>query len=243
MSGAAPAGGPGSVPAEIFKAYDVRGLYGEQMDGETAHLLGRAFARVLAELRGKESGELRVGVGRDMRLQAPEMAGRLAAGLADEGATVLDVGMVGTEQLYFLVGARELDGGAMITASHNPKAYTGVKLVREGALALSGETGIQRVREVIEAGMGTGRSTTRSAPRTICSPVCGSEPRAAWGPSGGRRRTRSPAKRSRARGRSWLPRSHRWSWPAATRRVHACSSPSVVTSCSPPTCPPPSRPN
>ncbi len=102
-----------------------------------------------------------------MRLQAPEMAGRLAAGLADEGATVLDVGMVGTEQLYFLVGARELDGGAMITASHNPKAYTGVKLVREGALALSGETGIQRVREVIEAGMGTAPGGGRTESVTI----------------------------------------------------------------------------
>lgn len=74
-------GGPGSVPEGIFKAYDVRGLYGEQMDGDTAYLLGRAFARVLADLRGKPVSDLRVGVGRDMRLQAPEMAGRLRDGL------------------------------------------------------------------------------------------------------------------------------------------------------------------
>ena len=147
-------GGPGSVPAGIFKAYDVRGIYGEEMDGETASLLGRAFARVLAELRDKRVGELRVGLGRDMRIQAPEMAGRLRDGLLAEGADVLDAGMVGTEMLYFLVGSRELDGGAMVTASHNPKAYTGVKLVREGALALSGETGIERVRDAIEAGLG-----------------------------------------------------------------------------------------
>ena len=147
-------GGPGSVPEGIFKAYDVRGLYGEQMDGDTAYLLGRAFARVLADLRGKPVSDLRVGVGRDMRLQAPEMAGRLRDGLIAEGAHVLDAGMVGTEMLYFMVGARELDGGAMVTASHNPKAYTGVKLVREGALALSGDTGITAIRDLILGGLG-----------------------------------------------------------------------------------------
>jgi phosphomannomutase len=149
-----PNGGAGAVPAGIFKAYDVRGLYGSEMDGETAYLLGRAFARVLGELREKPANELRVGVGRDMRLQAPEMAGRLREGLIAEGAHVVDAGMVGTEMLYFMVGARELDGGAMITASHNPKAYTGVKLVREGALALSGETGITQIRDLILEGLG-----------------------------------------------------------------------------------------
>jgi phosphomannomutase len=142
-----------SIPPEIFKAYDVRGLYGSDMDGETAYLLGRGFARVLAGLAGKQPADLRVGLGRDMRLQAPEMAGRLRDGLVDEGVSVLDAGMVGTEMLYFLVGSRELDGGAMVTASHNPKAYTGVKLVREGALALSGDTGITAIRDVLEAGL------------------------------------------------------------------------------------------
>ena len=142
-----------SVKPEIFKAYDVRGLYGDDMDGETAYLLGRGFARVLSDLREKPASELRVGLGRDMRLQAPEMAGRLAEGLMAEGCEVLDAGMVGTEMLYFLVGSRELDGGAMVTASHNPKAYTGVKLVREGALALSGDAGIQDIRRKLEAGL------------------------------------------------------------------------------------------
>ena len=142
-----------SIPPEIFKAYDVRGIYGRDMDGDTAYLLGRGFARVLADLAGKETGDLRIGLGRDMRLQAPEMAGRLRDGLVDEGVDVLDAGMVGTEMLYFLVGSRELDGGAMVTASHNPKAYTGVKLVREGALALSGDTGITAIRDLLEAGL------------------------------------------------------------------------------------------
>jgi phosphomannomutase len=140
-------------PAAIFKAYDVRGLYGEEMDGETAYLVGRAFARVLAGLRARETAELRIGLGRDMRIQAPEMSRRVRDGLTAEGCAVLDAGMIATEMLYELVGSRELDGGAMVTASHNPKAWTGIKLVREGALALSGEAGIDDVRATIEAGL------------------------------------------------------------------------------------------
>jgi phosphomannomutase len=142
------------APPGIFKAYDIRGIYGTEMDETTAHAVGRAFARVLARLRGKSPAELRIGLGRDMRLTAPTMAAELRDGLIFEGATVLDAGMVATEMLYHLVGSRELDGGAMVTASHNPKAYTGVKLVREGALALSGDAGIGEVRAEIEAGLG-----------------------------------------------------------------------------------------
>jgi phosphomannomutase len=140
-------------PAGIFKAYDIRGVYGEEIDAETAHLIGRAFARVLARLRDKETSQLRVGLGRDMRLSGPEMAAGVRRGLVEEGVTVLDAGEIATEMSYFLVGSRELDGGAMVTASHNPKRYTGVKLIREGALALSGDAGIQDVRTEIEAGL------------------------------------------------------------------------------------------
>jgi phosphomannomutase len=140
----------------IFKAYDIRGLYGEQIDADTALAIGRAFAQVLSQLSGKPVGELHVGLGRDMRLTAPELAARYREGLLMEGAHVLDVGQVGTEMLYFLVGSRELDGGLMCTASHNPKAYTGAKLVREGAIALSGDAGIQDIRRAIEAGLGDG---------------------------------------------------------------------------------------
>jgi phosphomannomutase len=138
----------------IFKAYDIRGLYGEQIDAETAELIGRAFVRVISELEGKPAGELRLGLGRDMRLTAPELAPAYRDGMCSEGATVLDAGMVATEMLYFLVGSRELDGGLMCTASHNPKQYTGAKLVGRGALALSGDSGIGEVRELIEAGLG-----------------------------------------------------------------------------------------
>ncbi len=142
------------VPDEIFKAYDIRGLYGEQIDGDVAEAIGRAFAHVLSDLGGKPTGELRIGLGRDMRLSAPELALRYRDGMLAEGASVVDAGMVGSEMLYWLVGARELDGGLMCTASHNPKAYTGAKLVREGAIALSGDAGIQDVRRRIAAGLG-----------------------------------------------------------------------------------------
>ncbi|HLM86522.1 MAG TPA: phosphomannomutase/phosphoglucomutase [Solirubrobacteraceae bacterium] len=144
-----------TVTPDIFKAYDIRGLYPQQIDGELAQRIGGAFARVLGELAGKPVGELRVGLGRDMRLSAPELAARYREGLLDAGASVIDAGQVGSEMLYFLVGSRELDGGLMCTASHNPKAYTGAKLVREGAIALSGDSGIQDIRREVEAGMGS----------------------------------------------------------------------------------------
>src|SRR5215207_9529555 len=145
------------VPGEVFKAYDIRGLYGEQIDGDGAEQIGRAFVRVLADLAGKDPGALRIGLGRDMRLSAPELAARYRAGLVAEGAHVLDAGMVGTEMLYFLVGSRGLDGGLMCTASHNPKPYTGAKLVREGAVALTGDAGIGQIRDAIAAGLGASR--------------------------------------------------------------------------------------
>jgi phosphomannomutase len=139
-----------SPDPEIFKAYDIRGLYGEQIDGDIAEQIGRAFARVLSTLAGKPRSQLRVGLGRDMRLSAPELAARYREGLLSEGVHVLDAGLVGSEMLYYLVGSRELDGGLMCTASHNPKAYTGAKLMRDGAIPLSGDAGIQDIRLTIE---------------------------------------------------------------------------------------------
>jgi phosphomannomutase len=138
----------------IFKAYDIRGVYGEDIDAEAAELIGRAFARVIGELEEKPTSELRLGLGRDMRLTAPELAQAYRTGMCAEGATVLDAGQVGTEMLYYLVGSRELDGGLMCTASHNPKKYTGAKLVRRGAIALSGDAGIGEVKAKVQDGMG-----------------------------------------------------------------------------------------
>src|SRR3954447_16755912 len=91
---------PSRMDPSIFKAYDVRGVYGEQLDGDDAYRIGRAFARVLSDEEGNPVAELRIGLGPVMRLTAPEMAGRYADGMRDEGADVVDVGMVGTEMLY-----------------------------------------------------------------------------------------------------------------------------------------------
>jgi phosphomannomutase len=136
------------VPVSIFKAYDVRGLYGDEIDGDVAYDVGRAFVRVLG------GDEPRIGLGRDMRLTAPELAQRYRDGMVAEGAHVIDAGMVGTEMLYWLVGSHDLDGGLMCTASHNPKAYTGAKLVERGAVALSGDEGIGEIRDLVDAGLG-----------------------------------------------------------------------------------------
>ncbi len=146
-----------AIDPSIFKAYDIRGLHGEQLGPDDAEQIGRAFVRVIAGLSGKPQEQLRLGLGRDMRLTAPEMAARYRAGMVAEGAHVVDVGQVGTEMLYWTVGSKGLDGGIMCTASHNPKAYTGAKLVKEGAIALSGDEGIQDIRALIEAGLGDAR--------------------------------------------------------------------------------------
>src|SRR3954453_11401843 len=142
-----------AIDLGIFKAYDVRGLYGDQIDGDVAEQVGRAFARVLSDMSGKPTDQLRIGLGRDMRLTAPELSARYRDGITSEGADVVDAGMVGTEMLYFLVGSRDLDGGLMCTASHNPKAYTGAKLVERGSIALSGDRGIGDIRRLVDEGL------------------------------------------------------------------------------------------
>ncbi len=128
----------------VFKAYDVRGLYPEELDEAGAYAIGRAYVEQFAPAR--------VAVGRDMRLSSPSMAAAAREGAADAGADVLDLGMVGTEMLYFAVGDLELDGGIMVTASHNPKQYTGMKIVRGGALPVGGESGLLDVRDRARAG-------------------------------------------------------------------------------------------
>jgi phosphomannomutase len=123
----------------IFKAYDVRGIYPSELDEEGAYAIGRA---VVEQFEPK-----RFAVGRDMRLSSPSMAAAAIRGAADAGADVLDLGMIGTEVLYFAVGELGLDGGLTVTASHNPKQYTGMKIVRRGALPVGGESGLLDVRD------------------------------------------------------------------------------------------------
>ena len=124
---------------KIFKAYDVRGVYPDELDEEGAYAIGRAYV---------EHFEPRsIAVGRDTRLSSPSMSAALIEGAADGGADVLDLGLVGTEMVYYAVGELELEGGVCVTASHNPKQYTGMKIVRRGALPVGGESGLLDVRD------------------------------------------------------------------------------------------------
>ena len=129
------------IPPHIFKAYDIRGLYPNEIDEAVAHQVGRGF---VAYLKART-----IGVARDMRVSSPALANAFIAGAREQGADVIDYGMLGTDQLYFAVVNDALDGGAAITASHNPKQYNGVKMVRSGALPLSGDAGIGEIREMI----------------------------------------------------------------------------------------------
>jgi phosphomannomutase len=123
----------------VFKAYDVRGLYPAELDEDGAYAVGRAYV--------EQFEPRRIAVARDMRLSSPTMAEALVRGAADGGADVIDIGMAGTEMLYFAVGELGLDGGVAVTASHNPKEYTGMKIVRRGALPVGGESGLLEVRD------------------------------------------------------------------------------------------------
>ncbi len=146
---------------DIFKAYDVRGTYPDQVDEEAARAIGAAFVAYL--------GAKRVAVGRDMRLSSPSIAQAFIAGATAQGCDVVDYGMIPTDMLYFAVARDGHDGGVMITASHNPKQYNGMKMVRREAFPLSGEEGISDIREMIAAGAipapaaAPGAVTTRDA--------------------------------------------------------------------------------
>jgi phosphomannomutase len=137
---------------KVFKAYDVRGIYPDELDEEGAYAIGRAYAERFEPRK--------IAVGQDMRVSSPAMAAAVIRGAADAGADVLDLGLVGTEMLYFAVGDLGLDGGVEVTASHNPKEYTGMKIVRRGALPVGGESGLLDIRDRAVAGFDTSRGQT-----------------------------------------------------------------------------------
>jgi len=134
------------IDESIFKAYDIRGVYPDSLNEDLARDIGRAFVAYLG-LSGS-----RVIVARDMRLSGEALTTAFIEGVTQSGADVLDLGLVSTDALYFAVGHLEEPGGAMITASHNPKEYNGFKLCREDAIALSGEHGISQIRDLIISG-------------------------------------------------------------------------------------------
>jgi phosphomannomutase len=135
---------------KVFKAYDIRGIYPDELDEDGAEAIGHAYV--------EEFEPRAIAVGRDMRESSPAMAEAFVRGASKAGADVVDLGMVGTEMTYFAVGALELDGGVMVTASHNPKEYTGMKIVRRGALPVGGDSGLLEIRRRAVAGA---RHTTR----------------------------------------------------------------------------------
>jgi phosphomannomutase len=124
---------------KVFKAYDVRGIYPDELDEGGAYAIGRAYAEHFEPRK--------IAVGWDMRISSPAMADAVMRGASDAGVDVLQLGMVGTEMLYFAVGDLGLDGGIEVTASHNPKEYTGMKIVRRGALPVGGESGLLDIRD------------------------------------------------------------------------------------------------
>ena len=130
-----------AVPPSIFKAYDIRGLYPSEVNDDAARLIGRAFVSYLDAKR--------IAVSRDMRLSSPGMAAAFTDGAREQGADVVDYGLAATDMLYFAVVRDGLDGGAQITASHNPKEYNGIKMVRREAFPLSGDAGIGEIRDMV----------------------------------------------------------------------------------------------
>src|SRR5262245_44353371 len=128
-----------ALDPKVFKAYDVRGIYPTELDEAGSGAIGLAYA--------EQFEPETIAVGRDMRLPSPTMHEAFVRGAAEAGADVVDIGMIGTEMLYYAVGELGLDGGATITASHNPKEYTGAKIVRRGALPVGSDSGLLDIRE------------------------------------------------------------------------------------------------
>ena len=133
-----------AINPNIFKAYDVRGVYPDEINEETVYRIGRAFVQYLHPTT--------VAVGRDMRISSPALAAALIRGLAEQGADVVDLGLTTTDELYFAVGKFNYPAGIMVSASHNPKQYNGLKWCRENAIAISSETGGDAIRDLALAG-------------------------------------------------------------------------------------------
>jgi phosphomannomutase len=129
---------------DIFKAYDIRGVYPDDIDEAGAKAIGTAFATYL--------GSREIAVGHDMRLSSPSLTAAFIDGVTEQGVDVSDYGLLSTDMMYFAVASGNHSGGAQITASHNPKQYNGAKLVREGAFPLSGDAGINDIRDMITGG-------------------------------------------------------------------------------------------
>jgi phosphomannomutase len=145
------------LSSSVFKAYDVRGIVPDELDADGAYRLGRAYVAAFEPAT--------MAIGHDMRLTSPELAEAAARGAAEQGADVVKLGEIGTEMLYFAVGEYGYEGGIQITASHNPRAYNGMKIVRRGAKPVGGDSGLDQIKRLAEDGLpdpsGAGEVTER----------------------------------------------------------------------------------
>lgn len=132
------------IDSSIFKAYDVRGVFPEQINEDTVYKIAQAYAKFV--------GPKKVALGRDVRLSGPKLMDAIKRGLVDHGVSVVDIGVITTDMYYFASAAYGYDGAIIVTASHNPREYNGIKMVRGGAVAISGDTGIQNIKELVAAG-------------------------------------------------------------------------------------------
>jgi phosphomannomutase len=138
-----------SIAASIFKAYDVRALYPSELNETAARLIGRAYVAYLDTVEPGRATALRIAVSRDMRTSSPSLAAAFIEGAREQGADIVDFGLAGTDMLYFAVARDGFDGGVQVTASHNPKQYNGMKMVRREAFPLSGDAGIGEIRDMV----------------------------------------------------------------------------------------------
>lgn len=145
------------IKPEIFRAYDIRGIYPTELDEDVAYRIAQAYCKLF--------NPKTVILGRDVRLSGPQMSKATTQGFIDHGVSVIDIGVITTDMLYFAVGASECDGGMVISASHNPKEYSGLKLIRKGVVAVSGDSGIYEIRDIVASGyayISATRGTTSS---------------------------------------------------------------------------------
>jgi phosphomannomutase len=156
------------IDQSIFKAYDIRGIYPTQIDADLVYRIAQGYVKLLITRKDAESnaegrGKLSIAVGHDMRLSGEEFSEAAIRGLTDAGVNVIDIGLVSTDQLYFAAATLPVDGGIQITASHNPKEFGGLKLVRAKGAPISGDSGIYQIRDLVGSGQWAVKSEKKGA--------------------------------------------------------------------------------
>ena len=149
-----------TIDPAIFKAYDIRGIYGQDLTDEIAYCIGRAAAQYL--------NVSEIAVGRDMRLSSPQLAAALIRGITEQGLNAIELGMTTTDELYFAVGKFNLPAGVMITASHNPGKYNGMKFCRAQAFPISLESGLADIRDLAISGKWIPDDRSRNLMQIFC---------------------------------------------------------------------------